>query len=575
MPNFSLIIIFGFLDKTKQTIYKFYPGSTRIGLFLTFMVLLMLGCTTSKNVVKEEGREEVASEEVQPAEPEDEEVIQQAEPVPEKEDKVDLISYGELPETPREFRGIWIATVDNIDWPSQPGLPVARQKAELRAMMDRAELLNMNAIIFQVRPSADAFYNSPYEPWSEYLTGRQGKPPEPYYDPLAFAVEEAHRRGLELHAWFNPFRAYHPGAEGDLAPGHIKNTHPDMVVKYGRYYWLDPGQPRVRQYSIDVIADVVRRYDIDGVHLDDYFYPYPVRSSGGQDLPFPDLSSYREYVQKHGNINRSDWRRQNVNQFIKRLSHEIKLIDPKVRFGISPFGIWRPGNPEQIKGFDAYDRLYADARKWLHEGWVDYLAPQLYWPIDQKPQSFPVLLDWWNQQNIKGRHIWPGIYTSKLRSKWETWPENEIEQQVKITQNNPDASGTIHFSMKALMQNPDSISGDLLTDVYKNKAIAPATDWLGTDKPPEPRARLQQLGSKFSLMLNTQQGFEPWLWVVKKKYGSHWAVDVYPGWKQSIVLPQQNGHGTFVGAAVSVVGELGYESVHYLIENPYYETASR
>ncbi|MCW9706473.1 glycoside hydrolase family 10 protein [Fodinibius salsisoli] len=534
-------------------------------------ILLMLGCSTSQTVVKEEDREDEAPEQVDPPEPEIEEPIPEEQPKPEPEDKVELISYSELPETPREFRGAWIATVDNIDWPSKPGLSVAQQKAELRAMMDRAQLLNMNAIVFQVRPSADALYDSPYEPWSEYLTGQQGKAPEPYYDPLKFAVEEAHRRGLELHAWFNPFRAYHPAAEGDFAPGHIKNRHPDMVVKYGRYLWLDPGQPRVRQYSIDVIADVVRRYDIDGVHLDDYFYPYPVTGTDGKDTPFPDLASYKKYMRENGSVKRGDWRRQNVNQFIERLSQEIKLIDPQVRFGISPFGIWRPGHPEQIKGFDAFDRLYADARKWLHEGWVDYLAPQLYWPIEQKPQSFPVLLDWWSQQNIRERHIWPGLYTSKLRSVQEKWPTSEIERQIRITQANPDATGTIHFSMKALMQNPDKLSGHLLTDVYQDEALVPATSWIKAEKPPEPSATLQQLGSKFSLMLHTKQGFEPWLWIVKKKYGSHWSVDVHPGWKQSIVLSQANRHGSFVGAAISVVDKLGNESVHYLIENPNYK----
>jgi uncharacterized lipoprotein YddW (UPF0748 family) len=546
--------------------------STLRWLLFVLITLIMFGCSTSEPVVKEEGGEEEVPEQVGPPEPKPEEQPPEKKPIPDKKEKVEFISYSELPETPREFRGAWIATVDNIDWPSKPGVSVAQQKAELRAMMDRAELLNMNAIIFQVRPSADALYDSPYEPWSEYLTGEQGEAPEPYYDPLQFAVEEAHRRGLELHAWFNPFRAYHPAAEEDFAPNHIKNTHPDMVVEYGRYHWLDPGQPRVRQYSIDVIADVVRRYNIDGVHLDDYFYPYPVRGPDGEDRPFPDLSSYRQYVKENGTIGRADWRRQNVNQFVERLSQEIKLIDPQVWFGISPFGIWRSGYPKQIKGFDAFNRLYADARKWLQEGWVDYLAPQLYWPIAQKAQSFPVLLDWWNQQNIKGRHIWPGIYTSKLRSRGESWPEEEIVKQIRITQNNPEATGTIHFSMKALMQNPDSVSGHLLTEVYRDEALVPAKTWLEEEKgPPEPRAKLQQIGTKFSLRLHTEQGFEPWLWIVKKKYGSHWSVTIYPGWKQSIALPLMNSHGSFVGAAVSVVDRLGNESVHYLIENPNYD----
>lgn len=534
-------------------------------IWLSFIMIIVFGCSSPRSVITEEPEDEPV-EETEPDEPEED--VREEEPVKtEKSDSIYVItSYTDVPDTPREFRGAWIATVDNIDWPSEPGLSVDQQKGELIEMLDRAKALNLNAIILQVRPAADALYHSPFEPWSEYLTGQQGKAPEPFYDPLKFAIKEAHRRGLELHAWLNPFRAYHPSAEGDLAPDHIKNMHPEMVVRYDHYYWLDPGQEKVRQYSIDIIADIVRRYDIDGVHLDDYFYPYPQRNSNGQFIPFPDNQSYDLYTQYNSTLKREDWRRQNVNRFIEQLNREIKLIDPHIRFGISPFGIWRPGYPRQIKGFDAFDRIYADARKWLREGWIDYLAPQLYWPIGEEAQSFPVLLEWWHRQNYKGRHLWPGIYTSKFNSKSDLWPENEIEQQLRIIQNHKGTTGGIHFSMKALMQDSDK-ADKISSDLYPVKALVPATDWLSQTAPPKPSAEVQKVDDSYVIRphVNEEADFEPWLWVVKQRYGTHWEIEVYPGWKRSIDLPESSAKGPFNGAVISAVDEVGNESSPCLV----------
>ncbi len=467
------------------------------------------------------------------------------------------INRSNIPETPREMRGVWIATVDNIDWPSKPGLPVAQQKAELRATLDRAKQLNMNAVFFQVRPAADAFYNSPYEPWSEYLTGKQGQAPKPYYDPLRFAIKEAHKRGLELHAWFNPFRASHPTEKSAIAPNQVIKKHPKWVVKYGRYYWINPGIKRARQYSINVIADVVRRYDIDGIHMDDYFYPYVERDANGKAIPFPDDAAYKKYVQKHGEISRSDWRRQNINTFIKKLHKRLHNVKPDVRFGISPFGIWRPGHPPQIEGYDAYSRIYADSRKWLRKGWVDYLAPQLYWPIDQHAQSFPVLLKWWEKQNPFDRHIWPGLYTSGVGTSWKP---NQIIRQIKIIQKQKGADGEIHFSMKPLMNNPKDIAGKLLSDVYAHPALVPATPWLPHQKPQQPNASLQRLGDHLVISLGAQRKEKPWLWVTKTKYGNHWNINIIPGWKESEMLLDHTEYGAFAGTVVSVVDELSIES---------------
>jgi len=474
----------------------------------------------------------------------------------------EVINPRNIPETPREMRAAWVATVANIDWPSEPGLPVAKQKAELLAIMDRMVQLNMNAIILQVRPAADALYDSPYEPWSEFLTGKQGQAPNPYYDPLAFAIEEAHARGLELHAWFNPFRAFHYEADSDFAPSHIRNRKPELVVRYGRYWWLDPGREQAREYSLNVILDVARRYNIDGVHLDDYFYPYFEKNSRGKNIPFPDADSYQKYVKKYGPIKRGDWRRQNINRFVERLSKEIKKVKPNLLFGISPFGIWRPGHPPQIEGFDAYANLATDARKWFSEGWVDYLSPQLYWSIDHPPQSFPVLLEWWQQQNSLNRHLWPGLYTSRVGN---TWDAREIGDQIQLSRKQKGAMGNIHFSVQALINNSGNIAEYLLKHQYAKPALIPATPWLSDARPPQPEASLEKIENYVAITLNPVRESMQWLWVLKVKYGDNWKIMINPGRLQRRTLPIENENGIFGGAVVSFVNKLGNESIPQML----------
>ena len=270
----------------------------------------------------------------------------------------------------------------------------------------------MNAVVFQVRPGADALYASPYEPWAQFLTGRQGRAPEPPWDPLAFAVEQAHKRGLELHAWFNPYRAAY-SRDSQPARTHISKTNPGLVRSYGTFLWMDPGDPEVRRRSLRAIVDVVKRYDVDGVHIDDYFYPYP-ESEGGKKIDFPDSATYARYLKTGGKLAKDDWRRDNVNKLVEALYKSVHAVKPQVLVGISPFGIWRPGSPPSVKGFDAYSEIYADSKKWLQNGWADYFAPQLYWPIAPPQQSFPVLYDWWVSQNTKQRHMWPGLATYRI-----------------------------------------------------------------------------------------------------------------------------------------------------------------
>ena len=268
------------------------------------------------------------------------------------------------PNVAREFRAVWVATVDNIDFPTKKNLTIDQQRAELTAILDLAKKLRLNALIFQVRPMTDALYRSKLEPWSEFLTGQMGKPQA--FDPLEFLVAEAHLRGILVHAWFNPYRAYHPAAK-TMSDDHVSKRQPSIVRQYGRYMWLDPTEPDGQRHSLAVIADVVRRYDIDGVHFDDYFYPYAETDAGGKKIDFPDETNWLKYQAGGGKLGRDDWRRWNVNAFIEAVGREIKRIKPDVVYGVSPFGIWQPMPEKGIAGFNAYRELFADSLKWLQD----------------------------------------------------------------------------------------------------------------------------------------------------------------------------------------------------------------
>ncbi|MCA1609194.1 MAG: family 10 glycosylhydrolase, partial [Acidobacteria bacterium] len=319
----------------------------------------------------------------------------------------------EPPGIPREFRAAWIATVSNIDFPSRKSLAPDEQKRELLEILTLAERLRLNVLIFQVRPMTDAVYRSSIEPWSEFLTGEMGR--GQHFDPLEFLVAEAHKRGILVHAWFNPYRAFHPSAQS-VSSNHVSKTKPSIVRRYGRSMWLDPTDPDAKKHSIRVIADVVRRYDVDGVHFDDYFYPYAEKDAAGNKIDFPDEQNWQAYLKRGGKQSRGDWRRSHVDDFVEAVGREVKRIKPEVLYGISPFGIWQPDPSKDIAGFNAYAELYADARKWLQDGTVDYLAPQLYWETARKGLSFPVLLEWWKSQNTRSRHIFPGIAAYRIGS---------------------------------------------------------------------------------------------------------------------------------------------------------------
>ncbi|NER36254.1 MAG: family 10 glycosylhydrolase [Oscillatoria sp. SIO1A7] len=379
----------------------------------------------------------------------------------------------------REFRGVWAASVANIDWPSRKNLSVQQQKAELIGILNRMQELNLNALILQVRPAGDAFYASQLEPWSYWLTGQQGQAPYPFYDPLEFAIQEAHRRNIELHAWFNPYRARNQDPHS-LAANHMASKYPQYAYQYGNLLWMDPGAPEVQNQTYNVIMDVARRYDVDGIHLDDYFYPYP---QGNRD--FPDYNTYNAYRRSGGTLSLGDWRRNNVNQLVQRLHSGIKAEKPYIKFGISPFGIYRPGQPPGIVGLDQYDGIYADPKLWLEKGWVDYIAPQLYWRIDPPQQSYPVLLDWWTQQNPRSRHIYTGNYLSQLGKRG--WSIAEFERQVAISRQEASrfSLGNIFFSVKVFQSNRLGINDIFKTEVYPTPALVPPMPWIDNE-PPEP-----------------------------------------------------------------------------------------
>ncbi|MEO8578187.1 MAG: family 10 glycosylhydrolase, partial [Gemmatimonadales bacterium] len=317
---------------------------------------------------------------------------------------------------------------------------------------------------------------------------------------------------------------------------HLSNTRPEMVRRYGKHLWLDPGDTAVRAHSIRVLAEVVKRYDVDGIHLDDYFYPYKEKDAKGVTIEFPDSMTWNAYVASGGTLVRDDWRRRNVDVFVQDLYKSIKATKPWVKFGISPFGIWRPGNPPSIKGFDAYAELYADSKKWLNEGWLDYFTPQLYWPIARQDVSYPVLLKWWVSENTKGRNIWPGNFTSRVGGSGDNnWKAQEIIDQITATRLEEGAGGNVHFSAKVFMQNRDSLDDRLLAGPYAGPALVPASPWLDSIPPRVPDAFLKKDPATRALNVDfNPRGTEKvWLWVLRYRYGPDWSTIILPGWQQS------------------------------------------
>ncbi|MEI8158106.1 MAG: family 10 glycosylhydrolase [Burkholderiales bacterium] len=474
------------------------------------------------------------------------------------------------PPAPREFRAAWVATVANIDWPSRKGLSSAQQQAEMQAILNQAAALQLNALILQIRTHADALYSSPLEPWSEYLSGTQGQTPEPFYDPLALWIEQAHARGLELHAWFNPFRARLSQSASKPAANHLSQTQPAWVKPYGEQLWIDPGESAAADHTMAVLMDVLQRYDVDGIHLDDYFYPYPVTlgNESKVEVDFPDQSAWQRYVDGGGNLARNDWRRANVDALIQRMHAGIRSIKPWVRFGVSPFGLGRPElRPSGIQGFSQYHKLYADVERWLQQGWMDYLVPQLYWRMDQTAQAFVPLLDYWHTQNPHKRNIFAGLFTSKIAASdadaKAAWSPEEIVNQIATVRSRAPGSGHVHFSMVALMQNRQGVADTLRTQTYRTPALVPASPWLesGTPDAPLTELRLQPSGALELSMRTPPSGKPVARWAVWLRFGEQWAFQVCMQPTLSIPAVQAGIAGAaLTGIVVSALDRVGNES---------------
>jgi uncharacterized lipoprotein YddW (UPF0748 family) len=373
-----------------------------------------------------------------------------------------------------EFRGVWIATVDNTDWPAKGMIDAESQKAEFIRQLDLHKQNGMNAVIVQVRPAADAFYPSQYEPWSQWLTGVQGRAPSPYYDPLKFMIEETHKRGMEFHAWCNPYRADFQIGKSSIASNHITKIHPEWFLTYGDKKYFDPSNKEAQNFVVNVISDIVKRYDIDAIHMDDYFYPYRI---AGKE--FPDEAAYR----KSGtSLSKDDWRRSNTDSIIAMLSRAIKKEKPWVKFGISPFCVWRnkdqdPDGSDSKAAQTNYDDLYANILLWLKKDWIDYVAPQLYLEIGNAKVPYEKLLDWWSKHTY-GRqcYIGLGIYRAGSNPAWKD--VRQLPRQLEALRNTPNVQGAIYYSSKTFDRNPNGWNDSLKNNYYKEPALIPPMDWL-------------------------------------------------------------------------------------------------
>lgn len=388
-------------------------------------------------------------------------------------------------EPKREFRGVWIATVENIDWPTRANMPSADQQKQLIDILNAHQQTGINAVMFQVRPAADAFYAKGSEPWARWLNGKQGQPPVPFYDPLQLAITEAHKRGMELHAWFNPYRATNDARFNLISPDHITNLKPEWFFIYGGKKHFDPGLPEVREYIVKVILNVVDNYDIDGVHMDDYFYPYAI---SGQKIN--DSASYAKYGGEFKDIR--DWRRNNVDQLIKMIADSVHKHNPRIKFGISPFGIWanKSQNAEgsDTRGGDSYYGQFADSRKWIREGWLDYINPQLYWQIGYRLAAFNTLVDWWsNYTNNHHLYIGQAPYRMAEKASVAFHNTNELPNQIRYLRENPRVQGSVFFSSNSLTKNLYGFTDTLKQNFYRYPALPPPMLWLDSVAPNVPR----------------------------------------------------------------------------------------
>jgi uncharacterized lipoprotein YddW (UPF0748 family) len=402
-----------------------------------------------------------------------------------------------------EFRAVWIATVDNIDWPSRGNYNTASQKEEFIRQLDLHQQNGMNAVVVQVRPACDAFFPSSYEPWSEWLTGQQGRAPVPFYDPLEFMIRETHKRGMEFHAWCNPYRAVFRINKSSIAANHVSRVHPGWVLTYGDAKYLDPGNKQVQLYVVSVIRDMLKRYDIDAIHFDDYFYPYRVANK-----EFPDNASYAKYGT---GMDRETWRRSNVDSVIVMLNRAIHAEKKTCKFGVSPFGVWRNQNQDSLgsntlAGVTNYDDLYADILLWLKKGWIDYVVPQLYWEFEHKHAPFGILLNWWNENSF-GRPCYIGLGYYRAGSNMYWRDKNQLPRQLDSIRQKDHVDGQVYFSSTSFQKNPNGWNDTLREHYYNYPALIAPMPWLDSTRPAPPVLRITD--TRDSLIFNLEKGNGP------------------------------------------------------------------
>ena len=389
-----------------------------------------------------------------------------------------------------EMRGVWITTYANLDWPSEKSLEPEEQRTEFSHLMDLCQATNLNSVFVQVRPAADAFYPSKFAPWSEFLSGKQGKAPIPYYDPLQFMIESAHDRLLEFHAWMNPFRAICHNKYSDICPEHVSKIKPEWIFEYGTASYLNPGIPEVREYMKDCVLEIIENYDVDGIHFDDYYYPYTIWRK-----EIPDSASYNLYGSGFDNV--EDWRRDNINQTVELISKAIKEKKRLVKFGVSPFGVWRnidkdkDGSRTSV-GQTSFDNLYCDVKKWMEEDWVDYVSPQMYWDFNHKTANYVELLDWWSQRDFSG-HIYVGHAMYKIGNIWKE--KTELTDQIRYARVQKNTSGDLFYRASTLKENPLEIRATLKNGLFKYLALPPKMSWLDSIAPVQPgKGEIENLG---------------------------------------------------------------------------------
>jgi uncharacterized lipoprotein YddW (UPF0748 family) len=417
--------------------------------------------------------------------------------------------YNTLAQSKYEFRGVWVATIGGIDWPKpSTHKDMIKQQQDFIIMLDRFKSCGINAVIFQVRPSADAFYKSNYEAWSKYLTGYQGQ--DPLYDPLQFAINEAHKRNMELHAWLNPYRALIDAKKNINPPNHATHTHPEWFVNYGGKKYFDPGIPAVQNYLINVVKDIVAHYDIDAIHMDDYFYPYKI---GKAD--FPDQESYMIYGSSY--TSKADWRRNNINKLVEELAQVIKQTKNTVKFGISPFGVWRnitqdARGSNTTAGTTNYDDLYADILLWLQKGWIDYVMPQLYWEQGHKAADYYTLLDWWSKNTYgKSLYIGHGLYQMESNKKPQWKGTQEITEQILLNRQNKNVHGSCYYSANAFEKNKYGITQQMQL-LNTKQALVPPMKWIKTVQVPAPEFNLKNI----AISIKTKENIKHIIYAVPK-----------------------------------------------------------